>query len=425
MPRVTLDQSATRFVVDGESRFLLADTLWSAFNRPTWDEWRAYLRLRQRQNFNAVNINILSIEHDRSVSAGEHEPFALHANGSPDLDRLDPAYFRRARAMAELATAHGILPVLVVLWCNYVPGTWGAALSPHLVLTEEQTDRYVDLVIDTFADLGVIFAASGDDNFTDPRSAERYERVLRRLRAGAPRALLTLHPGVYVTQPPQLTGSNLIDYYSYQAGHDEGWDVQAHEQAASLRAMPVRRPVVSMEPCYEGHGYGKGRTGRHTAAHVRLASWSSLLAGAGAGLGYGAHGVWSWHRPGEPFNGEHFSGTPFPAEVALRFDGAWDVGLLRRLVETHELFDLTARQDLVIDDLSGARFGLQSHPDRAALYLPHPLAVTIDLDLSAWHVECWNLAIRDRDHVTTTTEGGRTRIEQPDFLADSIYLFSR
>jgi hypothetical protein len=424
MSRVTLDPSSPRFLVDGEPRFLLADTIWSAFARPSATEWSAYLRLRRRQGFNALNINILSIPHDRTASSlagAERAPFLSAADGSWDLDRPDPAYFANARVMLQEAVAHGMVPVLVVLWCNYVPGTWGAALTPELVMTEEQTDRYLDLVLESFADLTPIFAAGGDDNFTDPQSAPRYERVLRRLRSKAPESLLTLHPGVYVTQPPELTGSDLMDYYSYQAGHDEGWDTQPGEQATALRAMPVRRPIVSMEPCYEGHGYGKG-SGRHTAADVRLASWSSVIAGSGAGLGYGAHGVWSWHRAGEPFNGEHFSGTPFPADVALRFDGAWDVGLVRRLVEAYGLNDLTARPDLVVGDRSGALFGMQG--DRAVLYLPHPFAVTLDVDLSGWQVECWNLGARNRDHAVLTIEDGRTRIEQPEFLSDSLFVFA-
>jgi hypothetical protein len=421
---VTLDPHAPRFLVNGEPRFLLADTLWCAFNRPTWQEWRAFLRRRRRQGFNAVNINILSIAHDRSMSSDEHVPFLTKEGGAWDLDRLNPAYFERARAMAESAIDHGIVPILVVLWCNYVPGSWGAELTPHLVMNEEQTDRYLDRVIDTFADLGVLFAASGDDNFTNQVSAERYEHALRVLRVKAPANLLTLHPGVYVTQPPRITGGDLIDYYSYQAGHDEGWDTQPYEQAAAFKAMPVNRPVVSMEPCYEGHGYGKGAA-RHDGADVRRASWGSLLAGSGAGLGYGAHGVWSWHRPGEPFNGEHFSGTPFPADLALEFPGAWDVGLLRALVEEHELYDLTARQDLIPDNPSGARIGVQTTPERVVLWLPHAFAVSVELDLSGWNVECWNLGTRDVDHIGVTFEAGRTRIEQPEFLADALIVFSR
>lgn len=420
---LTLDPTAPRFLVDGEPRFLLADTLWCAFNRPTRQEWGAFLRRRRRQGFNAVNVSILPIAHDRSVSAQEHAPFRTGADGGWDLGRPDPGYFRRAREMAEAAVEQGIVPILVVLWCNYVPGSWGAALTPDLVMTEAQTDVYVDLVVDTFADLGVPFAVSGDDNFCDPASAERYERVARRLRDRAPDTLLTLHPAVIVTQPPRLTDGDLLDYYSYQAGHDEGWDVQPYEQAAAFRAMPVRRPIVSMEPCYEGHGYGKG-AGRHTAADVRRASWGSVLAGAGAGLGYGAHGVWSWHRPGEPFNGEHFSGTPFPAETALEFPGAWDVGLLRELVERYGLYDLAPRQDLVPGAANGVRVGVQDSPPRVAVWLPHPFALTLEVDLSGWDVECWNLAARDRDRAPVTFAAGRTHIAQPDFLADALYVFS-
>lgn len=401
MPRVTLDPTTPRFLVDGEPRFLLADTVWSAFHRPTPQEWRSYLRLRRRQGFNALNISVLSIAHDRSSTDG-------------DLGTDWP----HARAMCEEAIAHGLVPILIVLWCNYVPGTWGAALTPDLVLTAEETDAHVDRVVDTFADLGVIFSASGDENFSDPRSVERYGRVLRRLRERAPDNLLTLHPAPFVTQPETLT--DLIDFAAYQAGHDDEWATQPAVGAAALTELG--KPVVSMEPCYEGHGYGKG-AGRHTAADVRLASWVSVLAGSGAGLGYGAHGVWSWHRQGEPFTGEHFSGTPFPADVALRFDGAWDMGLLRRLVERHGLHDLRLRPELLIDDRSGAYVATQENPRRVALYLPHPFAVTLDADLSGWQVESWNLGARNPDHPVLRFEDGRTVVEQPEFLSDSLYVF--
>jgi hypothetical protein len=418
MPRVTTDPDQPRFLVDGRPEFLLADTIWSAFTRPTESEWRSYLRLRRRQGFNALNINVLPIPHDRSAStAGDREAFL-----DGDLERPDPAYYAQARQLCETAIAHGMVPILVVLWCNYVPGTWGAALTPDLVLTEEQTDAHVDRVIETFADLGVVFAASGDENFTDPRSVERYERVLRRLRDRAPESPRTLHPAPFVMPPPHL--AELIDFHSYQAGHDDEWDIEPARRAAVLRERPGRRPIVSMEPCYEGHGYGKG-AGRHTAFDVRLASWTSVLGGSGAGLGYGAHGVWSWHREGEPFNGEHFSGTPFPADVALRFDGAWDAGLLRRIVERHELHDLSLRPELLIGDRSGAYFAMQDDPGRAALYRPHPFAVTLGADLSGWDVKCWNLGARNPDHASLRFADGRTVVEQPEFLSDSLLVFSR
>ncbi|GAA3452289.1 apiosidase-like domain-containing protein [Dactylosporangium matsuzakiense] len=423
MHTVTIDPNAPRFLIDGAPAFLLADTLWAAFVRPTEQEWVAYLRLRRRQGFNAVNINVLPIPHDRSAAPGEREPFAVRPDGSWDFDAPDPAYLANARRMLETAVEHGMVPILVVLWCNFVPGTWGAALTPGLVMTEEQTAAHVDRVVDAFADLGVVFAASGDENFTDPQSTDRYASVLRRLRDRAPDNLRTLHPAPFVTPPAVLADGDLVDFYGYQAGHDDDWSVQPVNNGDALRRMPVRRPIVSMEPVYEGHGYGKGR-GRHTAANVRLASWTSVLAGSGAGLGYGAHGVWPWHRPGEPFSGEHFSGTPFPADVALRFDGAWDVGLLRRIVEEHDLWDLQVRPELVVDDRSGACFAVQDSPRRAALYLPHPFAVTLDLDLSAYRVSSWNLGARNRDHPVVRFGGGRTVVEQPEYLADTLVLFS-
>src|SRR3954447_25372692 len=122
--RLRLHDSGTRFLRDGVPTFLLADTLWAAFSRMSMSEWRDVLRLRRRQGFNAVNISILPIAHDRSLSADAKAPFHVREDGSWDLDRLDLTYFDNARAMVEMALDEGMVPVLVVLWCNYVPNTW-------------------------------------------------------------------------------------------------------------------------------------------------------------------------------------------------------------------------------------------------------------------------------------------------------------
>lgn len=179
-----------------------------------------------------------------------------------------------------------------------------------------------------------------------------------------------------------------------------------------------------MEPCYEGHGFGAGR-GRHDARDVRRASWSGVLAGAGAGLGYAAHGAWSWHRAGEDFTGEGFSGIPLPASRAMELPGAWDVGLLRRIVEAHGLYDLRERQDLIIDDHSGSQFSCTPDGSRAVAFLPHSFRLRLDLDLSGYHIQTWDLARGRVDHVAHTEVGGHTVFEQPDVTEDLVYVMWR
>ena len=372
---ISIAPEGDRFLLGGTPGFLLADTLWAAFTRPTEDEWRLYLRRRRRQGFNAVNISILPIAHDRTLSDDTRAPFAVRPDGSWDLGALDDAYFTRARALLELAVAEGLIPVLAVLWVNYAPGTWGEQRTPGLVLDEAQTEAYVARVLDRFADLQPILAISGDDRFDSPAANARYRRILALIEERAPGCVTTFHSAPDAELPADLAALPRNAFYAYQSGHDLGWEERPATLAAQYRALPVRRPIVNLEPPYEGHGYGGGQ-GRHRAFAVRRASWSSVLAGAGAGLGYAAHGVWSWHRIGEPFLGEGFSGTPFPWEVALQLEGAWDVGLLRRLVERHGLYALTPRPDLVAGDRSGACAG-SAADGTVAIYTPHPFALPL------------------------------------------------
>jgi hypothetical protein len=421
MTQLDLHESGDFFVRDGQPTFLLADTLWAAFSRMSMTEWRDALRLRRRQGFNAVNISILPIAHDRSLSTEAKAPFHVRQDGSWDLDRLDVAYFDNARAMLEVALDEGIVPVLVVLWCNYVPNTWGAALTPDTVLDEDQTTRYVRLVLDKFADLGPVFCISGDERFDDEVAVARYRATLESFRSAAPGCLTTLHSTPDAKPPADLLAHPALDYYSYQSGHDTGWEERAAQLPQEYREHPSHKPIVSMEPCYEGHGYGRGR-GRHDARSVRLASWAGVLSGAGAGLGYAAHGAWSWHRAGEEFNGESFSGTPFAAHLALQFPGAWDVGLLRRIVEEHGLYDLRPRQELLVATTSGTRLGMSPDGRRVALYLPHPFRVAVRADLSDRRLRVWDLGRARRDDVRFRYDDGVTTFEQPDFLHDALYV---
>ena len=413
-----------RLLLDGRPAFLLADTCWAAFGRVTEPEWDGYLRYRRRQGFNAVNVSMLPIAHDQSVAPGDPAPFVVRPDGSWDLDRIDDAWFRRARAMSGTALRHGIVPVIVVLWCTYVPGTWAAKLAPGLQLMPEQTDRYVDAVLAAVGDLPVILCVSGDDRFEDDLAVDRYVRVLDRVAAARPERLATLHTSPTHEMTDRLLGHPGLGFYSYQSSHGPDGVEKAHRLAERYRTLPVRRPILDLEPAYEGHASRRG-TGRHLAASVRRSSWASVLAGAGAGLGYGAHGVWSWHREGDRFLNEENSGRPFPAEVALRFPGAWDVGLIRRIVETFDLFDVTARQDLLSGSQPGVRVGWQREPDRLAVYLPEPSTVTLEIDLHGWQVHGWNLAERQAETIAVSVADGRTTIRQPDILGDALVVFDR
>ena len=47
------------------------------------------------------------------------------------------------------------------------------------------------------------------------------------------------------------------------------------------------------------------------------------------------------------------------------------------------------------------------------------------LDLSGWDARCWNLGARNPDHPVVRHVDGRTVVEQPEFLSDSLFVFRR
>ena len=420
----TVAPDGSRLLLNDRPTFLLTDTCWAAFGRVTPTEWDGYLRLRHRQGFNAVAISMLPVAHDQSISPTDPAPFVLRDDGSWDLDRPDDAWFVRARAMSETALRHGIVPVIVVLWCTYVPGTWAAKRAPGLDLTPGQTDRYVDAVLAAVGDMPVILCVSGDDHLDDDVAIDRYVRVLDRIHAARPERLTTLHTSPTHETPNRLLGHPGLGFYTYQSSHGPDGHEVAQRLGERYRTLPVHRPTMDIEPCYEGHASRHG-TGRHLAASVRRSSWTSVLAGAGAGLGYGAHGVWSWHREGDRFLNESGSGLPFPADVALGFPGAWDVGLLRQIVERFDLFGLESANELVIGEGAGTRVGRSGDPDRGVVFRPEPITLSLALDLEGWNARGWDLVTQRSWPVTFSVTDGITTISQPDVLADTLVVFSR
>lgn len=409
----------------GRPTFLLADTCWAAFQRPTDEEWTGYLRHRQRQGFNGVLVSMLPIAHDRSIGPDDHWPFVLRPDGMPDRDALDPAYFDRARRRCEEALAAGVVPIVVVLWCAWVADTWAAKLAPGLDLSEGQLDRYVDALLAAIGDLPVVLCVSGDDKFRDPVAVDRYVRVLDRIHAARPERLTTIHTSPDHDFPARLIDHPALSIYGYQSSHTHEAPHEAHRLAAAYRARPTRRPVIDLEPTYEGiRAFNAPGSLRHHAFAARHAAWTSVLGGAGAGVGYGAHGTWQWHRPGDRFTSP-ICGEPFPHEVALDLPGAWDFGLIRRVVEGYGLFDLTAADDLLAGEAFGARVGRDDAAGHIAVYRPDAEEVRLAVGLAGWAAQGWDLATRDPVGVTWSVADGVTTVGRPDGLGDTLVVFSR
>ncbi|WP_410813863.1 DUF4038 domain-containing protein [Micromonospora sp. 067-2] len=412
-----------RLLRDGRPTFLLADAAWAAFVRAEPHEWADYLALRRAQGFTALLISVLPIPHDQSVGPGDRRPFTVDVGGRRRSAEPDAAYLRRARLMVEAALDHGLTPVLALLWHNYVPGTWGAELTPHAPMDAAQTRTYVQLALAAFAGLDVIYSISGDEAYADAAQTARYRQVLDEVRAAAPTSLVTAHPATGQLPPSSLT--HRLDLLGYQSGHDVDHLDRCPDLAGELSRRLPARPVLNLEPCHEGHGR-VGGAGRHGPGAVRAAIWSSVLGGATAGVGYGAHGVWSWHRQGDAFGNAPFSRQPYPVDHAMHLDGALDAALVRRLVEEHDLFDLLPRQRLLGGDQPRIRAAATAGLATVAIYAPPGLPVLLPAYLAEHDVLTVNLN-RRRPVATRlgTDPSGRLVLDAELPGADLLHLLRR
>ena len=183
--------------------------------------------------------------------------------------------------------------------------------------------------------------------------------------------------------------------------------------------------MIDVEPCYEQHGYGHAY-GRFTDADVRCANWTAVLAGASAGIGYGAHGMFQWYRAGEPFAGEAFSPTPYDWRQVLHAPGAFDVTALRDFIETHSRAGLRPHQELLVDPPPGVRAAVVPDGSRALIYAPWPTALTLAVDEPAeWTASQWTLEDRRRRHPRITIRPGELYVDNPAAMGDSVLLLTR
>lgn len=393
MNRIAIAENGTHFVREGKPYFWLADTVWSAFSSATPDEWELYLDRRREQRFNALQISILPILHDRSDTEVGPNPFRLNEDGSWDWDAIDEAFFARAARMAEMAVERGFLLCLVVLWGNYAPGNWMSRLSngSH-VMPFDAVGRYAEFVARTFGKFGPVYLISGDTNYETQEAEKHYLEALKAVKRVDPEALVSLHMNGGTHEIPESLESS-IDFYAYQSSHELASQSLAYTLAERFKEKRTLRPILNAEPCYEGIGYFK-QYGRFGAGDVRKAFWWSVLSGASAGFTYGAHGLWSWHRKGAAFSSEEAFLTPFVWSTALRLPGADDLAFSSWLFEQYGLVGVSSAQRLLVDAVPEVRVAAAGDLDMIVLYAPASRKLTLRVAADEYRWEMFDLERR-------------------------------
>lgn len=404
---------------DNKPFFYLADTCWSAFTNISDDEWDYYLYKRKVQGFNTIQINILP-QWDASKTDLDYKPFIDN-----DPHKLSDEYFDHARKMCEKAVAEGFQLALVVLWCNYVPGTWASNIFKKGILPFDFIENYVHKVHDTFTDLNPLYIISGDTDFPTEETISYYVEAAKVLRSLTKDTLFTTHiKGRYSVIPEELY--QYVDVLYYQSGHNAKDLSMPYSLSEEMQSKYPDKPLINSEPCYEEMGYSGNMYGRWTRYDVRRAAYVSVLSGACAGITYGAAGIYSWHKVKKGFDanlGEAFD-MPKSWEEAMSFPGAWDYGYLKTLFDELNITDLKARQDLLLKDTSDIRIA-ECNDGLFLIYVPCNTKIKLDTSLENYEAKAIDLVNRYVAHLNLKIEDGKTIVDLHPFSQDALLVLKK
>jgi len=421
MSWLKVNEKKSGFLLDGIPFFYLADTVWSAFTNITMEEWEYYLKHRKEQGFTVLQINTLP-QWDRCMSDVGLYPFATKDGAVFDFTKWDDRYYERAKKMCEMAVKDGFQLALVVLWLNFVPDTWGSRINGKNVMPKEFIYEYTKKVVSVFDSFQPIYIVSGDTDFKTSETEEYYQIVLDTLCEQSPSSLKAFHicrgsdiiPERFLDQ---------IDFYMFQSGHNKAEQHMAYRLPEIFREKYPKKPMLNAEPCYEQMGYSRQIYGRFQKEDVRRAAWNSILAGACAGITYGAHGIWNWqkiNKPANPVLGEGFD-APFEWQQAIQFPGAWDYGWIRMFLETIHAGELTPANELLKNRTEEIRVA-QTENKKWLIYLPHSTKVVLERELTGYRAWAVDLEKKRCAVIDCQAVNGNTVIALHPFENDTLLV---
>ena len=384
---------------DGTAFFPLGDTCYGLLDDgPITPELRdEYLKTRRAQRFNFVRM---TVGHSFERAAADSTYWAWGGSAlDPDLDRFNPAFFRRLDELMRTLRSSGMNVELIL--CNFYrrPFTDTREWTPT---RERAWLRYVLARYGAFDNVFLWTVANEYETHPDgkyrldlPGDVEWAKSTARFIKANDPyRHLVTVHPVVSSStrgssprdpiHPPWRIGnffgeSDAFDVLSQQTGQlGEGtvwdeklqcWTGDAIDLVASIRAdRRFQKPVLNTESGYEYlRGYPTSKQQAHHTEKVRRAAWRIVCAGGYLAAGFqgtiGHSDVWNRLDP------------PNHYTFVVRDEGA--AGQLRAL----EGF-FTALSFWRLEPFGGVTdeaVALAEPGKVYVVYLPHGGATTLDL----------------------------------------------
>ena len=291
-------------------------------------------------------------------------------------------------------------------------------------MPREEVANHVRRVHEYLGRFNPVYVITGDTDFPSPEATGYYVDALTTIRELEPDAICTAHiNGGSSDIAPELVDG--LDFYMFQSGHERSGQAGAWTLPQELAAKYPKKPMLNAEPCYEQMGAFGDNYWRFGAQGVRAAAWSSIFAGACAGVTYGALGIWNWRTSAStsPIMGYIFD-EPFRWQEALQFPGAWDYGSIPAVLDAlgsrsprpaqEELDD--SRTEIRLADLGDG--GLPVY----VAYMPYATKLKVKGELEGYEALALDLDAKRVAHLPVAVEEGATVAAQHPFASDALVV---
>ena len=338
--RIRVAKSGTHLEhTDGTPFFFLADTCWTGPALSSEKDWQTYLADRVKKGFTAIQFNMVSPWRTAPTDAEGNISYVL-TDGKLTLNEK---FYTRLDARFKAINDAGLLAVPVLCWAHK-KGDAGKELN------EAQLTDLCKLEVARYKGAHVLWILAGDNQYKGDDVA-MWKRIGRAVFGDKPDAPVTTHPTGENFPWKDWEDEKWLTVLGYQSGHGDSdktlkW-LTSGPPAEYGKRKEFTRPVINLEPPYEGHnGYSSKKP--HTDYTVRRAIYWSLLVHPPAGFTYGGHGVWSWHaKPGEEPTDHKGSGVAKVWSEAIDLPGAKQLKHVRTLTESVKWTDLRPAPDAV------------------------------------------------------------------------------
>lgn len=323
----------------GTPFFYLADTAWELFHRLNREEAKWYLEDRAMKGFTVIQAVALA-EIDGLTEPNAYGDLPLIDN-DPSLP--NESYYEHIDFIINYAEKLGLHIGFLPAWGKY----WKTGNAN--IFTPEKAHIYGQFLGQRYRTLPVIWILGGDQNITSTEERLNIDSLANGLKEGDKgKHLITFHPRGPGQSSRQLQDASWLDFHMYQSSHAARDHDTGLYAEYDLSLTPIR-PTLDSEPRYENIPVGfylrdHDRIRRFDDYDARQAGWWSIMAGA-CGHTYGNNNIWQMWQPGR---------TPalnakIPWFEALDHPGAYQMGHLRRFMETHAFHTLVPDQRIIVD----------------------------------------------------------------------------